>query len=334
MHPWQRLALALFLVAACTRPPTPTYFVAPRGTDTDADGAADIDDPCPEWAEDGLPPKANDGCPADDPDWDLILVQDDQCPDAKEDGAGDKPDDGCPSADADGDGVADARDDCPDKLEDNLGSAASDGCPDNDRDSDGIADARDRCPDKAESMNAYRDEDGCPDMAPGGAVVFDSDSAQIYIPEARRVDFETGSATLSAEGRKTVGEVAQVLKQHPEIGRLEIEGHASRKGSDAGNLNLTTRRSIAVAQALLALGVEANRLVPIGYGEYCPAVPEADGDDNPVNRRVLFKAVQIRGIWQEIPRGCWNAQTKGVDPTKKKGGIPKAPAPVSTVGGA
>jgi hypothetical protein len=80
--------------------------------------------------------------------------------------------------------------------------------------------------------------------------------------------------------------------------------------------------------------VDANRLVPIGYGEYCPAVPEEDGGDNPLNRRVLFKTVQVNGVWQDITRGCWNAQTKGVDPTKRKGGIPKAPAPVSTVGGA
>jgi outer membrane protein OmpA-like peptidoglycan-associated protein len=322
-------------LASCGQPPAPTYYQASRGEDTDHDGAADIDDPCPDWPEDGLPPKANDGCPAADADYDGVLVENDDCPDAKEDGVGDNPEDGCPSADADGDGVADGVDKCPNKLEDNLGTANSDGCPDDDRDGDGIADSRDKCVSKPETMNGYRDNDGCPDKAPGGGVVmFDSDAAQIYIPASRRVDFETGSDKLSSSGKKTVKSIAAVLKKHPEIGRIEIEGHASRKGSDAANVNLTTRRAIAVGRALVSQGVDAKRIVPIGYGEYCPAIPEADGEDNPLNRRVLFKAVKLRTVWQAISRGCWNAQTKGIDPTKRKAGIPKPPAPVSNVGGA
>jgi hypothetical protein len=100
----------------------------------DGDGAADIDDACPDDAEDGLPPKANDGCSATDPDNDGVLLADDRCPDAKEDGLPPSPVDGCPMADADGDGVADARDRCPGQSEDNQAPEPSDGYPSPDGD--------------------------------------------------------------------------------------------------------------------------------------------------------------------------------------------------------
>lgn len=330
------LAAALFAAnaLACGGPPITRYHVASRGNDRDADGAADVDDACPDDAEDGLPPKANDGCPADDPDRDGVLRGADACPDAKEDGQPPSPADGCPGTDTDGDGVADGQDACPETSEDNLGDQPNDGCPAADADKDGLADAVDRCPDQAETHNTYRDDDGCPDEAPGGAVVFDQDTATIYIPADKRIQFAKGSAVLDATGIKTATEIAELLRAHPEIARVEIEGHASSVGSDAVNINLTERRAIAVGQALKSRGVDPARLVPVGYGELCPAIDQGDDQDIAENRRVLFKAVVVEGAWQDIPRGCWRAKARGIDPTKRKPGVPNPPPTVvEKVGG-
>ena len=272
--------------------PTPHYAEAERGGDRDGDGAADIDDACPDNPEDGLLPKANDGCPATDPDHDGVLLADDRCPNAKEDGLPPEPADGCPVDDRDGDGVADALDRCPDKLEDNQAPDPNDGCPSPDRDGDGIADVRDACPTQPETVNGYRDDDGCPDEPPG-EIAFDTQASEVYVPETRKIEFDLDSADLTTETQLVVALVARVLTAHPEIGRVEIEGHASSKGDAAYNLSLTERRAQSVARALAKEGVAASRLVPIGYGEMCPAIDRGEGVDEPKNRRVLLKAVQV-----------------------------------------
>lgn len=327
---------------ACGGPPTPIYAVAERGDDTDQDGASDIDDACPRDPEDGLPPKANDGCPATDPDNDGILLADDKCPNAKEDGQPPSADDGCPASDGDNDGVADALDKCPDKLEDNIAPSPNDGCPAPDSDGDGIADARDKCPTQAETVNGCADQDGCPDETPeSGGVVLVSEAGEICVPQSRKIDFDFESAELTPAAQSTIADVAKVLKQHPEVQRVEIEGHASSKGDSVYNVGLTDKRALAVARALEKQGVEGKRLVPIGYGEYCPAIDKGDDVDEPKNRRVLLKTVVVNTVWQNVPRGCWRAQTAGIDPTKKKplgaaggGGGSSPQPPVKPVGGA
>ena len=315
-----------------------------RGGDRDGDGFADMDDQCPNDAEDGILPKANDGCPATDPDNDGILLADDRCPDAKEDGAAPNPTDGCPTDDTDGDGVANAKDKCPQEAEDNLPPDSGDGCRSPDKDGDGIADVNDKCPAEKESPNGYQDNDGCPDKSPS-EVAYDDSTHEIVIPETRKIDFKLDSADIEPEARGTITEIAKILKQYPQIQRLEIEGHASSKGDNQYNVTLTEKRARAVAQALVDAGVEENRLVPIGYGEYCPAIDRGDNVDDPVNRRVLLKAVQVNNVWQDVPRGCWRAKAAGIDPTKRKPGLapqqspnpgqqPPPPPPVTPAGGA
>lgn len=328
------LALAMGLASCSSSGPRPTYAVMDRGADTDEDGAADIDDGCPKEAEDGLLPKANDGCPASDADQDGILAGDDQCPDAKEDGQPPADKDGCPMADTDKDGVADALDKCPDKSEDNEAPSPNDGCPAPDTDRDGIHDGRDKCASQPETHNGWRDADGCPDTPPT-VVTYDPDSATIYVPASQRLDFDYDAASLPPSSRATVREIARALKEHPDIERVEIEGHASTKGDAGYNRSLTERRASAVARALVEDGIAATRLVPIGYGELCLAVDTADDVDEPRNRRVLIKTVRVRGVWQDVPRGCWKAQAAGIDPTKRKPGVlaPSSPG-VKESGGA
>lgn len=318
---WTVIACASLLALACHGPaPRPVYDVADRGADTDQDGAADVDDACPSEPEDGLPPKANDGCPAIDADNDGITLADDKCPDAKEDGEPPSASDGCPMSDTDKDGVADAKDRCTDKAEDNEAPDPNDGCPAPDSDGDLIADGRDKCPTQPETVNEFRDQDGCPDEEPA-SVIWDDESSAIFIPSAKRFRFEHDKADLPPEAAATIAEIARVMTERPEIQRVEIEGHASTKGADAYNTSLTEERAQAVGRALAQKGVAASRLVPIGYGEHCPAVATADEVDEPRNRRVLVKTVLVAGLWREVPRGCWKAQAAGIDPTKRRAGV-------------
>ncbi len=300
-------------------PPRPIYADGPRGADRDGDGTADVDDACPDDPEDGLPPKANDGCPADDWDQDGIGYREDKCPYAKEDGLAPNPADGCPGADADGDGVADSQDKCPSLREDNLPPNPNDGCPGADSDKDGVADALDKCPSQPETWNGYQDEDGCPDNPPSGLLIsIDIKLSVVVVPTALKIDFVAGTANLADQSKDAIAKVAGVLKAHPEVSRVEVEAHTGLKGDAKTNLALSEQRADAVTKALVANGVEGSRLVPVGYGPFCPAKESLDDVDEMLNRRVTFRVVQMNNVWTGIPRGCWTASTQKVDPTKKK----------------
>jgi hypothetical protein len=133
--------------------------------DNDTDGLPDAQDKCPNDAEDLDQVQDEDGCPDPDNDKDGIPDLNDPCPNAAEDGKGKRPKDGCPSSaeDSDGDGVGDPTDKCVDDPEDRDNFEDEDGCPDPDNDNDGIPDGFDGCPNDAEDPDGHEDEDGCPE---------------------------------------------------------------------------------------------------------------------------------------------------------------------------
>ena len=138
--------------------------------DNDKDGIPDINDACPNAAEDGKAARTEGRLPAttEDSDGDGIPDTIDKCPDEPEDKDGFQDDDGCPDPDNDADGIPDDFDKCPNDAEDPDGFEDEDGCPDPDNDKDGVPDAADRCPTQAETINGDKDDDGCPD--PGAEV--------------------------------------------------------------------------------------------------------------------------------------------------------------------
>ena len=73
--------------------------------------------------------KMTDGCPDLDNDADGILDVNDKCPNEAEDFDGFEDADGCPDLDNDADGILDINDKCPNEAEDFDGFEDEDGCP-------------------------------------------------------------------------------------------------------------------------------------------------------------------------------------------------------------
>jgi outer membrane protein OmpA-like peptidoglycan-associated protein len=152
-----------------------------------------------------------------------------------------------------------------------------------DRDGDGIPDARDQCPDAAENVNGCRDDDGCPDQI-------------VVIPPIRRVAildqifFAAGSAKLRTgeppHVDPLVDAVATTLKMNPELGPIEVRGHAALDERSAASL--ADRRAAAVAAALVARGIARERLVVHGVGATSPVCARRDEACQSQNRRVEF----------------------------------------------
>jgi outer membrane protein OmpA-like peptidoglycan-associated protein len=67
--------------------------------------------------------------------------------------------------------------------------------------------------------------------------------------------------------------------------RVVVVGHADTSGSAAYNVRLSERRAKAVADALVGLGLGADKLQVDWKGETMPAVATGDGVKEPLNRR-------------------------------------------------
>jgi K(+)-stimulated pyrophosphate-energized sodium pump len=74
-----------------------------------------------------------------------------------------------------------------------------------------------------------------------------------------RVHFETGSETLSPEGKRIVDGYAKALTMNPST-RVELSGYADPTGDAAKNLELAKQRATTVREALVAGGVPAERV--------------------------------------------------------------------------
>ena len=73
---------------------------------------------------------------------------------------------------------------------------------------------------------------------------------------------------------------------------VEVQGHTDSDGEADYNLDLSQRRVDAVVATLVAKGVAAERLVPKGYGETEPMVPNDADAHKALNRRVQFIIVE------------------------------------------
>ncbi len=102
------------------------------------------------------------------------------------------------------------------------------------------------------------------------------------------VRFETGRDVLLPESRPLLVEVASVLKAHPEILRVRVEGHTDNSGPMAGNMRLSAGRARTVRQFLIKEGVEAGRLEEASFGPKRPVAPNETEEGRARNRRVDF----------------------------------------------
>jgi len=185
--------------------------------------------------------------------------------------------------DRDHDGVSNNRDRCPDVPEDRDGVEDDDGCPEHDADMDGVPDSQDKCPTEKETINGYKDEDGCPDEGPAQVIVENG-----HITILKNVNFESGSARIDKDSYSILNQVALVMRAHPEIKRIRVEGHTDETGSHEMNMQLSRQRAESVRVYLISRGVQPRRLSSAGFGPDRPLAKGNDPDARAKNRRVEF----------------------------------------------
>lgn len=105
-----------------------------------------------------------------------------------------------------------------------------------------------------------------------------------------RVHFAFDKYSLSPEAQDILSANASALQTAPGL-KIRIEGHCDDHGSDEYNLALGERRAQSVRTYLMSLGIAADRLETISFGEEMPI----DFSNNEIawakNRRAEFKVL-------------------------------------------
>ncbi len=97
--------------------------------------------------------------------------------------------------------------------------------------------------------------------------------------------FGTGQSNLTPDGMRSAQKLAEVLKQNP-MRKVLVEGFTDSTGNAAYNQELSARRASAVRDALLQMGIAADRISMRGYGEAYPVAANDTGANRQLNRRV------------------------------------------------
>lgn len=132
-----------------------------------------------------------------------------------------------------------------------------------DSDGDGVYDDQDQCP--GTPVGAKVNAVGCWTL---DSVLFDFDKAEI-----------------KPEGFPLLDAIVVILEKNPAMS-VELAGHTDNVGTEAYNMDLSMRRSNAVAAYLVDKGILRNRLATTGFGFTNPVALNGTTFGRSLNRRV------------------------------------------------
>lgn len=108
-----------------------------------------------------------------------------------------------------------------------------------------------------------------------------------------KIQFDFNKATIKPESDSLMQEIIKVIKDHPHIKKLAIEGHTSSEGSDKYNLKLSDKRAKAVMDYLVKKGeLPKEMFTAKGFGESKPIAEESTEEGKEKNRRVEFNITE------------------------------------------
>ena len=103
----------------------------------------------------------------------------------------------------------------------------------------------------------------------------------------KKVAFERKSSIITENSYSTLTQIAKILDENKNT-KIEIGGHTDSRGEKELNKQISQDRANSVRDALIALGISAERLTAVGYGEDFPIAKDDENGLSEINRRVEF----------------------------------------------
>lgn len=131
---------------------------------------------------------------------------------------------------------------------------------------------------------------------PTPKVVTIRDEIKVQVEEkiviTQKIHFAFNSSAIRPISYPILDDVAELLRENPQIQLVEVEGHTDWVGSAEYNMRLSQRRAKSVVNYLVKHGTAAGRLSPRGYGESRPVADNNTAEGRAKNRRTEFTVVQ------------------------------------------
>lgn len=117
-----------------------------------------------------------------------------------------------------------------------------------------------------------------------------SDDEEHKVVQLDYVFFETDSDELDDRSQFELDNVAVLMKKYPDV-NVELSGHTDNTGDPEANLELSQARAVAVQNYLINIGISADRLLAVGYGETRPMEDNSSDEGRAANRRTELKVL-------------------------------------------
>ena len=131
-------------------------------------------------------------------------------------------------------------------------------------------------------------EEAVADQSVAGVSITSKSTATRAVLANAVVYFEYDRFNLTSKSIQALKGVSELMKRNSKI-TISIEGHADERGTREYNLALGQRRAEAVANYLVANGINGNRLITKSYGEERPLSLGSNDTAWSKNRRVEIK---------------------------------------------
>lgn len=104
--------------------------------------------------------------------------------------------------------------------------------------------------------------------------------------------FDMGKAEIKTESQAELDKIVAFLKAN-NSSEIELSGHTSSEGEANFNRSLSYNRVRACKDYILSQGIDAGRIVAIGYGPDRPVAPNDTEANRAKNRRVEMRIVKL-----------------------------------------
>lgn len=121
---------------------------------------------------------------------------------------------------------------------------------------------------------------------------FDDEPTPQEVFIAREVLFRFNSVDIDPQFREMLKRLASYLTKPPVFKKLVIEGHTDSVGSADYNVSLSQIRAEKTREALIEIGLPADRIEAVGIGEARPIASNANFQGRAMNRRVEFRVTR------------------------------------------
>jgi chemotaxis protein MotB len=136
-----------------------------------------------------------------------------------------------------------------------------------------------------------------------GVEVYTKDRV-VYVSMEDKLLYKSGSAVMSADGKKALGHVAAVLNQYPDL-KVIVVGNTDNvqfKSGKSDNWTLSTERANGVVRLLRdSYEMDPARLTSAGKGKYNPVADNDTPEGRAKNRRTdIVLNPDLMKLWKSI----------------------------------